>query len=921
MFLIWGISFSQEYKHLTSKNGLPSDHIYRITQDYEGFIWLLTDKGMVKYNGSQFKTFTTKEGLPTNDIWDIRITPDNKIWYFSKASALGYIKNDSVYKYFSQKKEEILYPISINQSKNDISFIDTGKNRLLKDGKWANEKIKANIINHKDVELFPIIHSDISQLEYTSETLFIIDKNNKIVKKTPAPQINKYYIYKGQINDSLYCWISNNKILLFNNNDLKFREIILSNPKKYTRFIYANNQIIFTAEHFLAILQSDYTLKSIPVPKNINTHASFIDKQGNCWIATFSNGVYFLSKNKKQVKRYFLKNKVGRLQLVNNEVWATVFNKGFIKYNDLHKDFNLKIKDASFLYNIVSIDSGKRTFFLSEEKIVSVTKQQKKVYNNYASLIARDILSFKGDLYGFSYFGLNKLHPKTLKVLDSFNQSGIRDIITYKDKLILGTSNGLRELKDGKISQINLINKPILKLIKQNGYLIVCTDGFGAFYTNLDSINKFEESQFLSVQSAFASGNEVYLATNEGVFIYKLSNATYKLLKNITTQEGLYSNLSNDVLVNNNQLFVSSNGGISVLPKNIKDSNLFLDIYFDSVRYDTIPLTNATKIKYTPTSRLSVGIATIDFTEDKPTSFLYRLSPIQKQWVQSASPTIEFLNLQPNNYKLSIKKGQQEKEMTFTIKPQWWQSGIFKISLIVIFALFVGLLSWLISKNIQISKNKKVVREKKLAELQLKALRSQMNPHFVFNSLAAIQYYINQNDLETSDKYLVKFSKLIRRFFELSKDEEILLSEEVKLLTNYLEIEKLRFREKFNFTIVVDPKLDTSKTKIPTMLLQPTVENAVNHGIFNKLGNGNITIEFVKLNENSFQVTILDDGVGYLKTSKEESGKLKSSGVIQNRIYILNQTGNWDVKYHITEVFIDKKDKGTKVTFTITRKK
>jgi LytS/YehU family sensor histidine kinase len=300
---------------------------------------------------------------------------------------------------------------------------------------------------------------------------------------------------------------------------------------------------------------------------------------------------------------------------------------------------------------------------------------------------------------------------------------------------------------------------------------------------------------------------------------------------------------------------------------------------------------------------------------------LYRLSPIQKQWVQSASPTIEFLNLQPNNYKLSIKKGQQEKEMTFTIKPQWWQSGIFKISLIVIFALFVGLLSWLISKNIQISKNKKVVREKKLAELQLKALRSQMNPHFVFNSLAAIQYYINQNDLETSDKYLVKFSKLIRRFFELSKDEEILLSEEVKLLTNYLEIEKLRFREKFNFTIVVDPKLDTSKTKIPTMLLQPTVENAVNHGIFNKLGNGNITVEFVKLNENSFQVTILDDGVGYLKTAEEESGKLKSSGVIQNRIYILNQTGNWDVKYHITEVFIDKKDKGTKVTFTITRKK
>ena len=83
IILIWSFSFAQQYTNYSTKNDLPSNHIYKITQDYKGFIWFITDKGIVKYNGTTFKTFTTKEGLPTNDIWDIKITPDNKIWYFN----------------------------------------------------------------------------------------------------------------------------------------------------------------------------------------------------------------------------------------------------------------------------------------------------------------------------------------------------------------------------------------------------------------------------------------------------------------------------------------------------------------------------------------------------------------------------------------------------------------------------------------------------------------------------------------------------------------------------------------------------------------------------------------------------------------------------------------------------------------------
>ncbi|WP_373942203.1 histidine kinase [Polaribacter sejongensis] len=129
-----------------------------------------------------------------------------------------------------------------------------------------------------------------------------------------------------------------------------------------------------------------------------------------------------------------------------------------------------------------------------------------------------------------------------------------------------------------------------------------------------------------------------------------------------------------------------------------------------------------------------------------------------------------------------------------------------------------------------------IQNQKRQHDLELKALRSQMNPHFVHNSLNAIQYYIQQNDVETSENYLAKFSKLMRQFFDYSRRKSVSLSEEISLLENYLQIEKLRFEEKIEYEIKVDPELDIEEEQIPSMLIQPLVENAINHGLFHKKG-------------------------------------------------------------------------------------
>ena len=192
-----------------------------------------------------------------------------------------------------------------------------------------------------------------------------------------------------------------------------------------------------------------------------------------------------------------------------------------------------------------------------------------------------------------------------------------------------------------------------------------------------------------------------------------------------------------------------------------------------------------------------------------------------------------------------------------------------------------------------------------------------MNPHFVFNSLASIQYYINENNFEISEKYLVKFSKLIRQFFELSKEEEITLETEIKLLENYLDIEKLRFKEKLEYHIKLDPYLNLQETKIPTMLLQPIVENAVNHGIFNKEKSGSIDLNFTNQGENEFTVQIVDNGVGFANSKKKLEGRISSSTVLQSRLEILNRSKQWVITFSNREAFPEAVDVGNISTFKI----
>ena len=177
----------------------------------------------------------------------------------------------------------------------------------------------------------------------------------------------------------------------------------------------------------------------------------------------------------------------------------------------------------------------------------------------------------------------------------------------------------------------------------------------------------------------------------------------------------------------------------------------------------------------------------------------------------------------------------------------------------------------------------------KVAETELKALLSQMNPHFIFNALNSISDYVSQHNAEKANHYLTKFAHLMRMILESSEKKEITLEEDLKLIETYMEIESLRLNKKLSYEIDVDPGVDASNTLVPPLILQPFVENSIWHGISKKEGPGKICLEIRQVN-NSLIYSVDDDGVGRNSVVRQNGNHDHSMGsrISQNRVDIIN---------------------------------
>ena len=318
------------------------------------------------------------------------------------------------------------------------------------------------------------------------------------------------------------------------------------------------------------------------------------------------------------------------------------------------------------------------------------------------------------------------------------------------------------------------------------------------------------------------------------------------------------------------------------------------------------------------------NMAALSFDNPSGNRYSYRLEGFEDDWNQSGNrPFASYTNGPPDDYVLHVIGANNDGvwnrdgyRLRVIITPPFWQTWWFRIAVLAtLIALTVVVARWRVRRLVQEQAEKSELRER-IAASEMKALRSQMNPHFLYNSLNAIRLFVLQNDSDNADKYLVKFSRLMRLILENSRQEWVTLASELEQLQLYLELEQLRFGNKFDFLVEAAPGMDKESITIPPMIIQPYIENSILHGIAYKKSRGMIQVRIMPIKD-GLECMVDDDGVGRKKAGELKSRTVsshKSMGlkVTEERLQLISQRSGKSTRITV----IDKVDDNGEATGT-----
>jgi ligand-binding sensor domain-containing protein len=341
-------------------------------------------------------------------------------------------------------------------------------------------------------------------------------------------------------------------------------------------------------------------------------------------------------------------------------------------------------------------------------------------------------------------------------------------------------------------------------------------------------------------------------------------------------------------------------------------------IYVDSLLSQSKPL----QLNYRQ-NFFTIEYATLDFSELHRISYSYRLTGVDKEWVNANDRRFaSYTSLQPGKYIFQIKSnnGTETSAITYftvIISPPFWQTIWFKCLVALILLLLIyGIFYWRM-KNARIQSTMK----QKMAEAEMMALRAQMNPHFIFNCLNSIDNLIQNNEKEKATDYLARFARLIRSILENSKNNTIPCWKDLETLKLYIELEALRFGNKFTCDFTISPEILRGDYKVPPMIIQPFVENAIHHGLLNKKSaDRKLEIKIFALN-NYIHYTVQDNGIGRKKADeyKQINKSTNSSmgiNIARGRLDLFNHDRSNSVI--ITDLYDENRQAaGTKVEINI----
>jgi ligand-binding sensor domain-containing protein len=959
------------FKNYSVENGLPYVQIFAMYQDSKGYLWSGGYGGLSKFNGKSFKSYSPKNGLANHYVNAII---EDQFHFITVGTIDGLSVIDKVdgqvSNYYIKDGLPSNYVTSFCLDPRIGLWTGTNKGLCI----WEGKKV-IQVPFFKDYNISCLIYTEkYGVLIGTNKGLYLEKKGSKLFELiidsaniTGISQLTKdgqmyvgttnglylldldrktkhvFHVNNGLIDENITAvlsqkngtvWIgSKSGLISFNGKEFSYYNISYDNNSNHIRTLlldYEDNLWIGTHSGLYKFRGKGFTVYD----RQNGLGGAFIyqiirDTKQNLWLGTYSNGVYKFSDG-------FFKNYSTKEGLLDNHVSCILPMDDGSTWFGTEKGISV-LKNES-VYHMMS-----GTNFKQEAPINCFYKDSKQTIwiggkNGLCSM------KKKGIAYETTYYKL----PTVSIESGGYNIWSI--IEDSKGDIWAGTYlEGIFKLEGNQFKRQNISSPdPVttaLDLCKdEEGNIYAATlNGVLIFNPHKHSYKIISEKEGLSSELVYAIGitrdnKYLWAGTNQGINRIDLKKLNYGSIDILSYSKadgfsGVESNTHGVFEDEDGSIwFGTVNGLIKYSPEEfITNDNLSkTNITKIKLSFKDTTLANGSVLPYS-SNNISFDFIGICLTNPEKVLYTYKLEGFDKTW--SPYTDINFVkydNLLPGKYTFKVKSCNNEgiwniepTTFSFEVKPPYYKTWWFILGSVVIVVGGIILIFRVRLNQLNKKQKAKFEQEVEVSKAELKALRAQMNPHFVFNSLNSIQHYILNSKSEEAAKYLNKFAKLIRLILNNSDKPTVTINEDLDALTLYLELEKMRFENKFEYKIHVSEEIDGDYDEIPPMLIQPYIENAILHGINPKNGKGDINIRISLVNQ-FIKISIIDDGIGRdasraLK-SLLPSVKHKSMGmkITKDRLKILNTIQQSNLSVNITDLYNAQREPiGTQVDLYI----
>jgi ligand-binding sensor domain-containing protein/two-component sensor histidine kinase len=955
----FGQNRSFSFQHFGPEDGLSNANIFAIKQDANHILYLATENGVYNFDGYNFQKIKPKTSLKSNYIRNIGFNLENQLVIINRKEGVYNFNNKTNTATLNEKLkftnsvDELIFTKNYIYSITDqicVSSLEIKTNKITGDDLFiANKDDRAHCI-------FKTKSGKVLIGRTNGLYFFNGDKQAKIDINRKCP------IYSITENEDGIIYLGTDNAILCLKDDV-ITKIISVNTQKANSFFSSNNvanvskllvdkynRVWFSnaPDDNLYVIENDITYNVFDILgiDKVLVNCIVKDNDENIWIGTFNDGVYLIQNSLFKNINFTSGRKILPVTcaaFVNENVCVGTINGLFVydkktsntqtivPPDDIFREeiFDIKTIGETIIYSKTNSISNKTKSVLMNEDYYNFVPVQSRLFEYSEKPNEAYIADGTATLYKIKNYNSGKfvLADTLISYIDY--RTKINSLNDRNGNLYIGTSEGLSiyNLKSKNLKQYKkeIFNYNINHIQHYKNRTYLAHDNGITILEDSTIIQQIGEHRLTSVKKIKFYKNKIWVATLDGLFI---CDEKFNPIVIYNKTNGLQSNTVNDVVFDNDNCCICTNRGTTIC--NISDllSNIKIakKPFISSIEVDEKTAHVINDVLYLNSSESDVVITFISPLFVKPNKQYYKYKFDKSRWLNLENTQVHLTSLEGGKHSLEITCSYDginwSDPILISIKKDipFKQTIWFNLSLIFGSLFVLSIFSYFVIKRIKKNATRRVQEDRQVNLLKHQAMNSLMSPHFIFNSLTSIQNYININDSLKASEYLAKFSRLIRMIIEKASQGEILLSEEIVRLSYYLELEKERFKGKFDFQIDVDLELKTDEIKIPNMIIQPYAENSIIHGILPKHEHGTLFIRLKKINKKTLLIIIEDDGIGYKKAKEHAKSDHKSLGTktIENILELNTKLTGKNQKVEIIDKQDhDETDHGTIITITI----